>query len=139
MSIREVGGQLLNIGDKVKINIDVVGQGDLDGVEITASGKNYWRYILQHPEEVYTVCNLDLDLDCPYQLDGFLEGASWSAEELILLPAPSSRFEVIKNMSLAEMKEHLFPMILSACEDGVPSPELISQWLEEPPEKSPSL
>ena len=135
MPLREISGQVLKVGDRVKMNIEAIGQGDLDGVEFTNSGTNYWRYMNQHPDEVYTVTKVDYDYDdCPYFLSGYMSGNNWAADELILVPAPASRFEVIKNMTLQEMAADLLPMVLDLCEDGVPSPELILEWLSGAPD-----
>ena len=54
MPLHEISGHVLKVGDRVKMNIEAIGQGDLDGVEFTKSGKNYWLYMNQHPDEVYT-------------------------------------------------------------------------------------
>ena len=133
--MKEIGGHLLNIGDSVKMNIKAIGEGDLDGVEFTSSGFNYWRYMNQHPDEVYTVVGVNLSEDEPqYELSGAMGGNNWYSDELILVPAPASVFELIKNMTMEEMKANLFPMMMSLCEDGVPSPEEIERWLNSRPE-----
>lgn len=135
MTMKELSGHVLRVGDRVKMNIETIGQGDLDGVEFTNSGTNYWRYMNQHPDEVYTVTKVDNNYeDCPYFLSGYMSGNNWAADELILLPTPTSRFEVIKNMTLEEMVKDLLPMVLDLCEDGVPSPELIHEWLSGTPD-----
>lgn len=135
MGMKEISGHLLNIGDPVKMNIKAIGEGDLDGVEITDSGVNYWRYMNQHPDEVYTIVGLDLSGDEPqYELSGAMGGNNWYSDELILVPSPASVFELIKNMTLEEMTANLFPMMMSLCEDGVPSPEEIERWLNSRPE-----
>lgn len=36
-------------------------------------------------------------------------------------------------MTLEEMSQNLFPMVLGQCEEGVPSPELVEQWLNSKP------
>ena len=133
MALKETSGHLLKVGDRVKMNIQVIGEGDLDGVEITESF-NYWRYMNEHPDEVYTVENLDLSSDDPqYILSGAMGNNTWYSDELILVPMPESIFEVIKNMTLEEMSQNLFPMVLGQCEEGVPSPELVEQWLSSNP------
>lgn len=130
MALCNVSGHLLNKGDRVKMNISVIGEGDLDGVQITCSGKDYWRYMNEHPDEVYTVEDIDFSgRDTQYILSGYMSGNTWYAEELIHVPEAATIFEVIKNMDFEEMKENLFPLVLSICEDGVPSSELIEQWL----------
>lgn len=102
-------------------------------MEITESF-NYWRYMNEHPDEVYTVENLDLSSDDPqYILSGAMGNNTWYSDELILVPMPESIFEVIKNMTLEEMSQNLFPMVLGQCEEGVPSPELVEQWLSSNP------
>ena len=130
-----MSGHLLKVGDRVRMNIKVTGDGDLDGDEITASGFNYWRYMNEHPDEVYTVEDIDLSSDDPqYILSGAMGGNTWYSDELILVPTPESIFEVIKNMTLEEMSQKLFPIVLSQCEDGVPSQELIEEWLNSKPD-----
>lgn len=59
MAIKEISGHILEIGDRVKMNIPKIGEGDMDGVEFTLSGENYWRYMNTHPDEVYTVEGFD--------------------------------------------------------------------------------
>lgn len=78
----------LQVGDIVRMNIDVIGQSDLDGVEITNSGKNYWQYMLENPNETYKIIDTDVgryngeDCTC-YVLDGYMNGEIWYADELI--------------------------------------------------------
>lgn len=135
MGIQNTSGQLLKIGDKVKMNIEVIGQGDLDGVEIGDNNSvNYWRYMNQHPDEVYTITGLNLNYDtCPYELSGAMSGNTWASDELILLPEPTSRFEVIKNMTLEEMRDNLLPMLQELCAYGVPFKQTMEQWLKHHP------
>lgn len=135
MGIQNTSGQLLKIGDKVRMNIEVIGQSDLDGVEIGDNDSvNYWRYMNQHPDEVYTITGLNLDYDtCPYELSGAMSGNTWASDELILLPEPTSRFEVIKNMTLEEMRDNLLPMLQELCAYGVPSKQTMEQWLKHHP------
>ena len=37
-------------------------------------------------------------------------------------------------MTLQEMAKDLLPMVLDLCEDGVPTQELVSEWLSSAPE-----
>jgi len=130
--LKETSGHQLKVGDRVRMNIPVIAEGEMDGVEYTASGKDYWRYMKEHPDEVYTITRIDFDNeDCPYILSGYMEsdGGNWSSDELILVPVPTSRFEVIKNMTLEEMAQDLIPMIAELCEDGIPCEDLVRQWL----------
>ena len=134
MPLHEISGHVLKVGDRVKMNIEGIGQGSPDGGEFTKSGKNYWRYMNQHPDEVYTITKVDFSYDdCPYFLSGYMD-TNWAADELILVPIPASRFEVIKNMTLQEMAKDLLPMVLDLCEDGVPTQELVSEWLSSAPD-----
>ena len=134
MAIQNTSGQQLRIGDRVRMNIEVIGQGDLDGVAYTNNGKDYWRYMNQHPDEIYTITGLDLDYDeSIYELSGPMAGTTWASDELILLPAPTSRFEVIKNMTFEEMRDTLLPMLQDLCAYGVPSKQMMEQWLNHHP------
>ena len=134
MPLHEISGHVLKVGDRVKMNIEGIGQGSPDGVEFTKSGKNYWRYMNQHPDEVYTITKVDFSYDdCPYFLSGYMD-TNWAADELILVPIPASRFEVIKNMTLQEMAKDLLPMVLDLCEDGVPTQELVYEWMSSAPD-----
>lgn len=136
MAIKEVSGHILNVGDKVKMNIPVLADGDLDGVEITKSGKNYWRYMNEHPDEIYTVVELDFNYDaCPYKLSGEMSGTSWAADELIHVPEAKTRFEVLKNADEDEMTSLLYGLILEMAEDGVPTEGTIAEWLKAAPNK----
>lgn len=134
MTLKETSGNLLEVGDRVKMNIKAIGEGDLDGVEYTASGFNYWRYMNEHPDEIYTVEGIDLSGSDPlYILSGAMCNNTWYSDELILVPTPGSIFEVIKNMTIEEMSKELFPMVLRQCKGGVPSPELVEIWLNSKP------
>ena len=136
MAMKSVSGHQLEIGDRVKMNIDAIEkEGDLDGVEITATGKNYWKYMNEHPDEVYTVTAFDFsdENEVSYVLSGFMGDNNWFANELIHLPEPKSRFEAIKNMTIEEMSTELFPLLHEICEDGIPSPELFRSFLEGAP------
>lgn len=135
MALKETSGHLLKVGARVKMNISVIGEGDLDGVESTESGFDYWQYMNEHPDEVYKVEDIDLSGDDPqYILSGAMGGNPWYSDELILVPTPASIFELIKNMTLEEMAKELFPLVLGQCEDGVPSQELIEEWLNSKPD-----
>lgn len=125
-------GQALEIGDKVRMNIPVIAEGDMDGIEFTSSGKNYWGYMKRHPDEVYTVVDFDFtnEEEVSYILSGEMAGNNWYSEELILVPPAKSNFETIKNMTKEEMAQQLLHMILAVCEDGIPSPEVFMDWLE---------
>lgn len=104
--LKETIGQSLNIGDKVRMNIPCFEDSDRDGVEFTISDKNYWRYMNQHPNEIYTVTGFDYTTDddqTTYLLSGYMEGTNWYSDELILIPEPQSNFELIKNMSIDDM------------------------------------
>lgn len=35
MPNKELSGHVLRVGDRVKMNIEAIGQGDLDGIEFT--------------------------------------------------------------------------------------------------------
>lgn len=134
--IKETSGQLLEIGDRVKMNIETIGKGDMDGVEFTRDGQNYWRYMNQHPDEVYTITEIDGETEQPsYYLSGNMAGENWYSEELILLPKPQSNFEIIKNMTLEEMAEGLLNMVFALFEDGVPNTEEIKAWLDSEPKE----
>lgn len=99
--LKETAGQILKIGDKVRMNIPVIGAGDLDGIEVTASGVNYWRYMCQHPDEIYTVTGFDYSNndETGYTLSDAMAGNNWYSNELILVPAADTRFEKIKSMT----------------------------------------
>lgn len=105
----ETSGHILEIGDHVKMNIAAIGKGDMDGVEFTANGKNYWRYMNQHPDEVYTVVEFDYSDDdqTGYVLSGYMSDNNWFSDELILVPEPKTYFEAIKSMTLEEMTKFL--------------------------------
>ena len=136
MALVSTSRQNLNVGDKVKMNISLIERGDLDGIAYTTSGKDYWRYMNEHPDEVYTVTAIDTTRDegeiC-YCLDGYMSGNNWYSDELIHIPAPSSRYEVIKNMTLDEMATDLLPLLSKILEDGLPSNQLFKEFLEAAP------
>lgn len=124
-NMKEISGHILEIGDRVRMNIEVIGEGDLDGVEYTSTGQNYWRYMNQHPDEVYTVEDFDFtnEDEVAYILSGPMSGNNWYSDELILVPTPTSRFEAIKNMTDVEMAEY-FSHLISRSKDE------LMKWLE---------
>lgn len=132
---KEISGQVLKKGDHVKMNIEVIGKGDLDGVEITNSGTNYWLYMQTHPDEVYTVEGFDFSVsdECIYVLSGAMSGNTWAADELILVQEPQTVFEVIKNMTIEEMADELIPLIQRFCEDGIPTKDSMLEILKSDP------
>ena len=136
--LAETSGHVLEIGDKVRMNIPVIAKGDMDGGEFTATGKNYWRYMNEHPNEVYTVTGLDCDTGdaVSYELSGEMTGSNWYSEELVHVPEPASNFEVIKNMTIEEMAKDLMPMLLEIIEDGLPPEETVLQWLNKKPDSA---
>ena len=133
MPITPVTGHTLDIGCRVKINIPVIAKSDMDGIEFTASGKNYWRYMNQHPDEIYTVTAVHPEYDAPYELSGYMESNTWAPDELICLPDPTSRFEVIKNMTMEEMQSELLPMLKDLFQNGTPSDDTFQKWLSHKP------
>lgn len=140
MALKETTGNILEIGDRVKINLPAlekeVKEYGGDGIEFTATGKNYLRYAREHPDEVYTIVDFDFAYEsCPYVLSGYMSDNSWESAHLILIPAPKSRFEIIKNMTLEEMSAQLIPLICELCKDGIPCTEAVQGWLESMPEE----
>ena len=140
MALKETIGNILEIGDRVKINLPAlereVEEYGGDGIEFTATGKNYLRYAREHPDEVYTIEGFDPEYEsCPYVLSGYMSDNTWESAQLILMPAPKSRFEIIKNMTLEEMSAQLIPLICELCEDGIPCTEAVQGWLESMPEE----
>lgn len=100
--------QRFKLGDRVKINIPVLEAGDRDGVEYTTTGKNYWEYILEHPDEVYTIIQLNFDYDeTTYELSGYLGDNDWYPDELILAEAPITNYDAIKHMTKHELADFL--------------------------------
>lgn len=137
MAIQETSGHQLDVGDKVKMNIAAIGAGDLDGVEFTNTGKDYWRYMNEHPDEVYTVTKLDLDQEpCIYVLSGYMGDNTWAADELIHIPEPTSVFEVMKNLTREESPAFILSMIHHLCKDGIPSLETVLTWLDSQPRQN---
>lgn len=47
-----------------------------------------------------------------------------------------NRAEIISNMSLDEMAQQLLPMFEELCEDGIPGPDYMKFWLEQPAEEA---
>lgn len=123
MKLPETSGYNLKIGDKVKMNIPVIGDGDLDGVAFTMTGKDYWRYMNQHPDEIYTITGYDFSGDdTAYTLSGYMEDNTWYSDELILIDEPKTNFEAIKSMTIEEMAEFIGNVI------QVPA-KLMIDWL----------
>lgn len=134
--IRPVSGHRLEVGDRVRMNIAAIAKGDLDGVRTTISGTDYWRYMNEHPDEVYTVEELDLSGDdTEYVLSGAMAGNTWFAEDLIHVPEPETVFEVIKNMTQQEMSRQL-PALLSRLyvPGKIPTEQEVYRLLEQKPQ-----
>lgn len=72
----------LNVGDKVKVNLDVVSQ---NGLFESDEQQKQFDYLEAHPDEVFTTASTTIDAAATYQLDHPVVGAtSFYAEELIL-------------------------------------------------------
>lgn len=61
----------------------------------------------------------------------YLGKACASARKEYCPDVEPNRAEIISNMSLDEMATQLIPMFEELCEDGVPSPEAVRDWLRE--------
>lgn len=101
MSLQKTTGNILEIGDKVKINLqylewDVEENGG-DGIEFTASGKNYLRYAREHPDEVYTVVDINPEYECcPYVLSGYMSDNTWESNHQVCEEDPEVRAEAMQ-------------------------------------------
>jgi len=76
------------IGASVKMNIDKFYNDDRDGVEVTRSGKNYWEYMFNHPDETYKIISKSFNDNVQmyaYELDGYMANNTWYEDELILV------------------------------------------------------
>lgn len=134
--------KILEVGDRVKMDIDVIASGDMDGVEFTSSGTNYWAHMLNNPDGTYTVESVDFDFtdeegNPSYTLSDQMKGNTWYRDELILLPAPKILFEKIKEMTLEEMSVQIVPIMQRVCKDGIPTPEEVRAFLSSPADVFP--
>lgn len=72
----------INVGDRVKVNLDVVFQ---NGLFESDEQQKQFDYLEAHPDEVFTIASTTVDAAATYQLDHPVVGAtSFYAEELIL-------------------------------------------------------
>lgn len=72
----------IRIGDKVKVNLDVVSQ---NGLFESDEQQKQFDYLEAHPDEVFTVSSTTVDAQAQYKLDHDVVGVtSFYAEELIL-------------------------------------------------------
>lgn len=72
----------LRVGDKVKVNLDVVFQ---NGLFESDEQQEQFDYLEAHPDEVFTIASTTVDAAATYQLNHPVVGAtSFYAEELIL-------------------------------------------------------
>lgn len=71
----------LNVGDRVKVNLDVVSQ---NGLFESDEQQKQFDYLEAHPDEVFTIASTTVDAAATYQLDHPVVGATFYAEELIL-------------------------------------------------------
>lgn len=72
----------IRVGDRVKINFDVVSQ---NGLFDSDEQQSQYDYLESHPDEVFTVVSTNVAAAATFQLDHPIVGAtSFYAEELIL-------------------------------------------------------
>lgn len=72
----------LRVGDKVKVNLDVVSQ---NGLFESDEQQKQFDYLESHPEDVFTIGSTTVDALAQYKLDHPVVGeTSFYAEELIL-------------------------------------------------------
>lgn len=82
MSTDNNGKRTLNVGDRVKVNLDVVSQ---NGLFESDEQQKQFDYLEAHSDEVFTIASTTVDAAATYQLDHPVVGAtSFYAEELIL-------------------------------------------------------
>ena len=78
---------MLNIGDKVKFNLDALEEIGWEGLipSDNTSNKDYESYIRENIDNVFEIYNIDESCrHIPYQInDEFLRDTSFSEEELI--------------------------------------------------------
>ena len=134
MALHETTGHQLEIGDRVRMNVAFIGTEDLDGIEITADGTNYWRYMNEHPDEIYTVEEYDYsnEDEVGYILSGAMAGNNWYANELIHIPEPKTRYEAIMAMSDRELAEFLVNRFGDRRDEMLK--DKCMRWLDGPPE-----
>ena len=72
----------LKVGDKVKVNLDVVSQ---NGLFESDEQQKQFDYLEAHPDEIFTIASTTVEAAATYQLDHPIVGVtSFYAEELIL-------------------------------------------------------
>jgi len=71
----------------------------------------------------------------PGCLLNYLGPACWNARQEICPDVQLNRAEIITGMSIDGLANNLFPMLAEICEDGIPSPEVMREWLEGSPEE----
>ena len=82
MNTENNGKRTLNVGDRVKVNLDVVSQ---NGLFESDEQQKQFDYLEAHPDEVFTIASTTVDAAATYQLDHPVVGVtSFYAEELIL-------------------------------------------------------
>lgn len=71
----------IQVGDRVKVNLDVVSQ---NGLFESEEQQKQFDYLEAHPDEVFIIASTTVDAAATYQLDHPIVGAtSFYAEELI--------------------------------------------------------
>lgn len=100
------------IGDRVRMNIASMMDSDRDGIEFTADNTNYWRYMNEHPMEIYTVTDIDNSYDTPhYVLSGFMGSNDWYADELLYVKPARTLYEQIIQSTEEELAA-LIPVVV---------------------------
>ena len=72
----------IKVGDKVKVNLQMVAE---NGLFDSDEQEKQFEYLQMHPDEVFTVAGITDEVQAHYQLEHPIVGAtSFYAEELIL-------------------------------------------------------
>lgn len=80
---------MIKVGDKVKVNLDVVSQ---NGLFESEEQQKQFDYLETHPEEVFTVASTTVEAQATYRLAHPVVGeTSFYEEELILVSAEENK------------------------------------------------
>lgn len=95
-----------NVGDKVRINIDAVNVKDFNNIT--------FRYINEHPIEIYTITEIikNKDNSISYNLSRFSKKYTWCSTELISITKAKNIYEQIVQSTYEELIK-LLPHVIN--------------------------
>lgn len=106
----------LQIGSYVKMNVEKIEKGDLDGIAYTQTGINYLELMQKNPNKIYRIIGTengkkDYEPAVGFLLDGEMQNQIWYDDELIEIKELTfaDQLRSADNIAMAEMLKNMFP------------------------------